>query len=124
VGTALPEPVKPEVGRPYYRATTNLDVLALVEADPAPDGPEAGSKCFSMVEAAGVEPASESTSPRDSTCVSALEASPGAWKSGQKPRRASPGEVSPRGPGAPPRSQPAGWRPFPARRPCREGRRC
>jgi len=34
-----------------------------------------------MVEAAGVEPASESTYPWDSTCVSALEISPVASKS-------------------------------------------
>ena len=37
------EPVTPEVGCSNYRATTNLDVLALVEADPAPEGSEAGS---------------------------------------------------------------------------------
>ena len=65
------EPVTPEVGRPYYRAKTNLDVLALVE--------NTGFRwsgirfdCFALVEAAGVEPASESTSPKESTCVSAL----------------------------------------------------
>ena len=34
-----------------------------------------------MVEAAGVEPASESTYPWDSTCVSALEILPVALKS-------------------------------------------
>ena len=37
------EPVTPEVGRPYYRAKTNLDVLALVENEPDSGGPESGS---------------------------------------------------------------------------------
>jgi hypothetical protein len=36
------EPVRPDIGRPYYRATTNLDVLAPVEPDPALDA-EPGS---------------------------------------------------------------------------------
>jgi hypothetical protein len=37
------EPVTPEVGRPYYRANTNLDVLALVEHEPDSGGPGSGS---------------------------------------------------------------------------------
>jgi hypothetical protein len=37
------EPVVPDIGRPYYRATTNLDVLALIEADPVSDHSETGS---------------------------------------------------------------------------------
>lgn len=45
-----------------------------------------------MVEAAGVEPASESTSSQDSTCVSPLEFSPAASKRGEKKRQASLGK--------------------------------
>jgi len=39
------EPTRPEVGRPYYLARTNLDVLAILEDDPGanPKGPEPGS---------------------------------------------------------------------------------
>jgi hypothetical protein len=37
------EPVTPEIGRPYYRATTSLDILTLVEADPVPAEAETGS---------------------------------------------------------------------------------
>ena len=37
------QPVTPEVGRPYYRAATNLDVLALVEVEPDPDAADTGS---------------------------------------------------------------------------------
>ena len=33
----------PQIGRPYYRAMTNLDVLALVEAGPVPAEAETGS---------------------------------------------------------------------------------
>ncbi len=40
------EPVTPEVGRRYYRATTNLDVLALIEADPVSDRSETGSSAL------------------------------------------------------------------------------
>jgi len=47
-----------------------------------------------MVEAAGVEPASEGTSPKDSTCVSASDVSCPAWGSGSKPPGTSLGEVS------------------------------
>jgi len=44
-----------------------------------------------MVEAAGVEPASESTSSKDSTCVAASEISCSAWGSGSKPPGTRPG---------------------------------
>ena len=33
----------PDVGRPYYRALSNLDVLAIVENDPDSPDPEPGS---------------------------------------------------------------------------------
>ena len=48
-----------------------------------------------MVEAAGVEPASEGMAPWDSTCVSALYISPPVSKSGQKPPAASPEKILP-----------------------------
>lgn len=41
-GPVVLVPVQPEVGRPYYRARTSLDVLALLEPDPA-ETPEPGS---------------------------------------------------------------------------------
>ena len=37
------EPVTPEVGRPYLRAVSSLEVLALLEIEPAYGDPEAGS---------------------------------------------------------------------------------
>ena len=37
------EPVTPDVGRPYYRALSNLDALAIVENDPDSPDPEPGS---------------------------------------------------------------------------------
>ena len=43
LGVIRLEPVTPELGRPYYRAKTNLDVLALVENEPDSGGPESGS---------------------------------------------------------------------------------
>jgi hypothetical protein len=54
-----------------------------------------------MVEAAGVEPASESTSPQDSTCVSPLEISPPALERGENPLTASPGLSHEHGPRRP-----------------------
>ena len=43
-----------------------------------------------MVEAAGVEPASEGMAPWDSTCVSALYISPPVSKSGRNHRQPAP----------------------------------
>ena len=37
------EPVTPDIGRPYYRALTNLDALAIVENDPDSPDSEPGS---------------------------------------------------------------------------------
>ncbi len=37
------EPVRPEVGRPYYRAVSTLDALAIVEEDPDDDPSESSS---------------------------------------------------------------------------------
>ena len=45
-----------------------------------------------MVEAAGVEPASESMSPQDSTCMSVLDSLTSSVKARQKPLKASPDE--------------------------------
>jgi len=50
------------------------------------------------VEAAGVEPASESTSSWDSTCVSASVFSCPTWKSGEKPPDTRPGTSHGRAP--------------------------
>ena len=56
-----------------------------------PDGsPEAERQVSRMVEAAGVEPASESTSPQDSTCVSAFNVSIPAQDSGENRRDPDP----------------------------------
>lgn len=41
-GPMVLEPVQPDVGKPYYRARTSLDVLALLEPDPE-EAPEPGS---------------------------------------------------------------------------------
>ena len=54
--------------------------------------PKARRKVSRMVEAAGVEPASESTSSQDSTCVSASGFSCPACGSGEVPPGLSPGE--------------------------------
>ena len=34
------EPVTPDIGRPYYRALSDLDALAIVENGPDSPGPE------------------------------------------------------------------------------------
>lgn len=38
------EPIRPEVGRPYYRAVSTLDALAILEEDPDDEPPEPGSR--------------------------------------------------------------------------------
>jgi len=43
LGVIRMEPVTPEVGRPYYRARSDLDVLAIVENDPDSPDSEPGS---------------------------------------------------------------------------------
>ena len=41
------EPVVPEVGRPYYRAASTLDALAILEGDPDDEPPApAGSNAL------------------------------------------------------------------------------
>ena len=40
LGTIRTEPVTPDIGRPYYRALSDLDALAIVENGPASPGPE------------------------------------------------------------------------------------
>jgi hypothetical protein len=47
------EPVPVEVGRPYYRALTAIDTLALIETPPEPDGPDGGSTSLPFVEVEG-----------------------------------------------------------------------
>jgi hypothetical protein len=54
-----------------------------------------------MVEAPGVEPGSESTSPQDSTCVSPLEFSSSALERGENPLATSGGKSYDRGPRRP-----------------------
>ncbi len=43
LGTIRMEPVTPEIGRPYYRALSDLDALAIVEIDPDSPDSEPGS---------------------------------------------------------------------------------
>src|SRR4029453_15323894 len=44
LGSLILEPVRPEVGRPYYRARSSLDALALLEPDSEGEpAPESGS---------------------------------------------------------------------------------
>jgi len=45
LGTIRMEATTPEIGRPYYRARTNIDVLAIMDEEPAarPAGADAGS---------------------------------------------------------------------------------
>ena len=43
LGTIRMEPVTPEIGRPYYRALSHLDALAIVEIDPDSPDSESGS---------------------------------------------------------------------------------
>src|SRR5688500_9406594 len=57
-----------------------------------------GKRAKEMVEAAGVEPASESSSSQDSTCVSASVVSCPACGSGEEPPGTSPGKSHPRTP--------------------------
>ena len=46
LGTVRMEPVTPDVGRPYSRAVSDLDVLAIVETDP--DSPEPELTAFGL----------------------------------------------------------------------------
>ena len=50
------ELVTPDIGRPYYRAITSIDALALTEAPPG--NAEGGSNSFAKVETPGIEPGS------------------------------------------------------------------
>ena len=43
LGPIRMEPVTPDIGRPYYRALSDLDVLAIVENDPDSTDSEPGS---------------------------------------------------------------------------------
>ena len=43
LGPIRMEPVTPDIGRPYYRARSDLDVLAIVENDPDSPNSEPGS---------------------------------------------------------------------------------
>lgn len=44
LGSVVLEPVRPEIGRPYYRARCAIDALALIEPDPGEESaPESGS---------------------------------------------------------------------------------
>ena len=54
LGPIRMEPVTPDIGRPYYRARSDLDVLAVVENDPDSTYAEP-VEFFAMVEASGVE---------------------------------------------------------------------
>jgi hypothetical protein len=38
--------LQPDVGRPYYRATSEVEVLAVFGPDPELGGPDAGSNSF------------------------------------------------------------------------------
>ena len=46
LGQIQMQPVTPDVGRPYYRATTKLDVLAFVDVEPGPEGSDSGSNAL------------------------------------------------------------------------------
>jgi hypothetical protein len=50
------ELVTPDIGRPFYRALTSIDALALTEAPPRRCGGR--FEFFAKVETAGIEPAS------------------------------------------------------------------
>ena len=43
LGPIRMEPVTPDIGRPYYRALSDLDALAIVENNPDSADPEPGS---------------------------------------------------------------------------------
>jgi hypothetical protein len=49
------EGVTPDLGRPYHRTTSNLDVLVPVDSDALPEISGSGSNALRLVEAAGVE---------------------------------------------------------------------
>jgi len=90
------EALRPAVARHEraYPSTRTQGVLAQGFAG----SPEARRWASRMVEAAGVEPASEGASSQDSTCVSALEISLAGSKSDEKNLTASPGMSRPHTP--------------------------
>ena len=65
------EPVVPEVGKPYYRAVTNLDVLALVEGEPSSDGSEPGANTLHWWRRRDLHPGPKIHPHRNLRCVSA-----------------------------------------------------
>src|SRR3954470_9573295 len=69
-----------------------------------------------VVEAAGVEPASEGTFPKDSTCVSAFLISHPSCRSGEKPPGARPGLSHDQAPSHHLIASPFKWHPHPNHR--------
>jgi site-specific DNA recombinase len=63
------EPTTPDVGRPFYRAITSLDALALIETPSGQEGRGGRFEYFAKVETAGIEPASAAACEVASTSV-------------------------------------------------------
>jgi hypothetical protein len=56
LGPTQLKPVTPQVGRPYSRAISTLDALALIEPDPEEDPPEPGSNTLRKWRRGGSKP--------------------------------------------------------------------
>ena len=69
------ELVTPDIGRPFYRAVTTLDALALIE-EPPPGWCGGRFEFFAKVETAGIEPASAVAQKVASTSVAGTLISP------------------------------------------------
>ena len=78
---AARELVTPDIGRPFYRAVTTLDALALIE-EPPPAGAEGRFEFFAKVETAGIEPASAIARKVASTSVAGTLISPSTRHAG------------------------------------------
>ena len=93
----LPFDSRPVRLRLTVRSLRTFDPRWLAMSEPT-GSPEARRWASRMVEAAGVEPASEGASSQDSTCVSALDISLAGSKSDEKNLTASPGMSRPHTP--------------------------
>ena len=96
LGTISLEPVTPDVGRPYYRALSNLDVLAIVENDPDPGDPEPGSTSLQWWRRRESNPRPRVRCRRTLHACPPLKFSPPASKGGGNRRKPSPDGSHPR----------------------------
>ena len=81
------EPVKPDFGRPYYRAISNLQVLALLDVGPTPEDPEPGSTSLQWWRRRELNPRPEASRERPLHAQPLLSSRPPASRRGKTAER-------------------------------------